>query len=299
VGYADARAQAMAKFAAIHRLVDTLAPARVGLARTAGDARRIHASGRTVVFIGVENGYPVGADLAALGRFHALGARTMSLVHNGHSQLADSHTGERDGVWLHGGLSPLGRRAIAEMNRLGIIVDVSHASRASAMQSIALSRAPVVATHSAMRALCDRSRNLDDEQLRAIARAGGVAQVVAVAGHLRCGRARAAASVRDLVDHVDHAVRIAGIDHVGISSDFDGGGGVDGWRGADETINVTRELVRRGYTEPEIERLWGGNLLRVLDRVQQVARELRDAPPGRAPPRRAPPGRAVSRGAGW
>jgi membrane dipeptidase len=325
-GFAQAHATAMEKFAAIHRLVDSIAPGRAALARTASDARRLHADGKRVILIGVENGFPVGADVANVARFHALGARYMSLAHNGHSQLSDSNTGERDGVWLHHGLSELGREVIAEMNRVGMMIDISHPSKASMMQTLALTRAPIIASHSAVRALCDHSRNLDDEQLLALKANGGVAQIVAFNGYVRCDPERDAAradaiaalrrefaigggsrravqaaldslpperrnaylerqreieerrypsdppaTVADFVDHIDHAVRLIGVDHVGIASDFDGGGGVAGWRTAAESGNVTLELLRRGYSEDQIARIWGGNLLRVLEEVERVA----------------------------
>lgn len=332
-GFARAYAQAMEKFAAIHRLVDTLAPARVGLARTAEEARRIHASGRKVVFIGIENGFPVGADLTRIRQFADLGGRYLSLAHNGHSQLSDSNTGERDGVWLHHGLSPLGRQAIQELNRWGIMIDISHPSKASMMQTLQLTKAPIMASHSGVRAICDHSRNLDDEQLRGIKANNGVVQLVAFNSYVKCDPARDTvrnrlrqeavaelrkefgitatapaavraaiealpeerrnaylarqeditarrypsdpmATVKDFVDHIDYVVKLIGIDHAGISSDFDGGGGVDGWRNAGETFNVTLELVRRGYTEEQVAKIWGGNLLRVLTDVQRVAAEL-------------------------
>ena len=335
-GFARAHEQAMEKFAAIHRLTDSLAPGRVGLARTAAEARRIHASGRKVVFIGVENGFPLGSDVSNVKKFYDLGGRYLSLAHNGHSQLSDSNTGERDGVWLHGGLSPLGRQVIAEMNRLGMMIDVSHPSKQSMMQTLELTRAPIIASHSGARALCNHSRNLDDEQLRGLQRNGGVVQLVAFNSYVKCDPARdtvrtrlrqdaiaelrrefgitgsrgdsvrtqiealpearrnqylarqeditarrypadPSATVRDFADHIDYVVKLIGIDHVGISSDFDGGGGVDGWRSAAETINVTAELVRRGYTEEQIAKIWSGNLLRVMERVEQVARELQAA----------------------
>lgn len=327
-GFARAHEQAMEKFAAIHRLVDTLAPDRAGLARSAADARAIAASGRSVIFIGVENGFPIGADISNVRRFHELGARYMSLAHNGHSQLSDSNTGERDGVWLHNGLSELGREVVREMNRVGMMIDVSHPSKASMMQTLELTRAPVIASHSSARAICGHSRNLDDEQLHALARNGGVVQVVAFNSYVVCdaerNAARAdaidalrreygitassrsevsaqvsalpnerrnaylaaqeditsrrypadpAATVSDFVDHIDYIVELIGIDHVGISSDFDGGGGVDGWRTAEETLNVTTELVRRGYSEEEIGKIWSGNLLRVLEEVERVSRD--------------------------
>ncbi|HEY7056743.1 MAG TPA: membrane dipeptidase, partial [Vicinamibacterales bacterium] len=161
-GYDNAYKQAIAKFDAIHRLTETIAPDKIGLALTAADARRIYASGKKVAFIGVENGYPLGEDLGRLKEFYDRGARYLSLAHNGHSQLSDSNTGERDG-WKWNGLSPLGKQAIAEMNRLGIMIDVSHPSKASMMQTLQLTKAPIIASHSAVRKLCDNSRNMDDE----------------------------------------------------------------------------------------------------------------------------------------
>lgn len=331
-GFARANAQAIEKFAAIHRLVDSIAPDRAGLALTATEARAIGASGKRVILIGVENGFPIGSDVTNVARFHALGGRYMSLAHNGHSQLSDSNTGERDGVWLHNGLSPLGREVIREMNRVGMMVDISHPSKQSMMQRLAITKAPIIASHSGVRAICDHSRNLDDEQLLALAKNGGVVQLVAFNGYVKCSKEAAArteqrqaaiaalrqqygitavrqadvteqlaalpddkrnaylaaqedivsrrypadpaATVSDFVDHVDYAVKLIGIDHVGISSDFDGGGGVEGWRTAAETYNVTRELVRRGYTEEQIAKIWSGNLLRVLGDVERVARDL-------------------------
>ena len=330
-GFARAREQALEKFGAVHRLVDSIAPGRAELARTASDARRIHSAGKRVILIGIENGFPVGTDVTAVAEFHRLGGRYMSLAHNGHSQLSDSNTGERDGVWLHHGLSDLGRQVIREMNRVGMMIDISHPSKQSMMQTLELTRAPIIASHSGVRALCNHSRNLDDEQLRALARNGGVAQLVAFNGYVKCNPSRDAAradaiaalrsdfgitvpaggrgaaqavqtalealpverrnaylerqreieerrypsdppaTVSDFVDHVDYAVKLIGIDHVGISSDFDGGGGVVGWRSADETFNLTLELVRRGYTEEQIGKIWSGNLLRVMERVEQVA----------------------------
>lgn len=317
-GYARAHAAAVEKFEAIHRLTEQIAPDRIGLALTAADARRIYASGKKVALIGIENGYPIGTDLANVKKFYDLGGRYMSLAHNGHSQLSDSNTGERDSVWLHNGLSPLGRQVIAEMNRLGIMVDISHPSKQSMMQTLALSTAPIIASHSAVRALCNHSRNLDDEQLQGLKKNGGVAQLVAFNGYVKCGQESPArqealtalrqkfgvtggggaqglpdsvrtafqqemqaldqkfpppprATVKDFANHIDYAVKLIGIDHVGISSDFDGGGGVEGWNDASETFSVTLELVRRGYTETQIGKLWSGNLLRVMEAVEKVA----------------------------
>ncbi len=330
-GYQRAYESALEKFQAIHRLTDTIAPDRVGLAYSAADVRRIVASGRKVALIAVENAYPLGTDLGRIRQFYDLGARMLSLSHNGHNQFTDSNTGERDGVWRWHGLSPLGRAAIAELNRVGLVIDVSHPSRESMMRTVALSQAPIIASHSAVRALCDDSRNLDDEQLRALGKNGGVAQIVALSSYIKTpappsaertqaiaalreefglpaqGRGRGGlaaltperqaeyrerlaaldeqfpppprATVADFVDHIDYAVKLIGIDHVGISSDFDGGGGVEGWSDASETFNVTLELVRRGYTEGQIAKLWSGNVLRVMDEAQAVARRLQAATP--------------------
>ena len=341
-GYAEAYDQAIAKFDAIHRLTEEIAPERIGLALTSDDVRRIAAEGRSVAMIGVENGYPVGEDIGRIREFQERGARYLSLAHNGHSQLADSNTGEALDDWLHDGLSDLGRQAVAELNRVGIMIDISHPSKQANMETFELSRAPVMASHSSARALNDHSRNLDDEELMALRANGGVVQTVAFRGYvdgpknqawqqasqmviaevaeemdfeiIGGGRGRAffmalqamspdereayqaglrmvqdaaaeriavevapvtpPVDVADFVDHIDYMAALIGLEHVGISSDFDGGGGVTGWDDASETFNVTLELVRRGYTEEEIGMLWSGNLLRVLDDVQAVAAEI-------------------------
>jgi membrane dipeptidase len=309
-GYDDAYRQAVAKFDAVRRLTEQIAPAQIRLARTPADVERIARSGRKVAVIGIENGYPIGTDIARVREFYERGGRYMSLAHNGHNQLSDSNTGESTGDAPNNGLSPLGREVIAEMNRLGMMVDVSHPSKASMMQAAALSQAPIIASHSAVRALANHSRNMDDEQLLALKKTGGVIQIVAFANYIRTQPAAARgggagrqggrgavpadpvpcpvetpaapartptpdrATVKDFVDHIDYAVKLIGIEHVGISSDFDGGGGVEGWNGADETFNVTLELVRRGYSEKDIARLWSGNLLRVWRDVEKVAKRL-------------------------
>jgi len=267
-GYAAAYANAIDKFDAIHRLAEEIAPDRIGIALTSDDVREIAASGRKVAMIGIENAYPIAFDLSRIEEFHARGGRYMSLAHNGHNQLSDSHTGEAEGDFLHGGLSELGRQAIVEMNRLGIMVDLSHPSAEAISQMLDISTAPVIASHSSARGLTDNSRNLSDELLLRIRDNGGVAHVTAFDAYVSDTEP---ATVADLVDHVDYMVDLIGIEHVGISSDFDGGGGIEGWSDASETFNVTLELVRRGYSEEEIEMLWSGNLLRVLDEVQSVA----------------------------
>lgn len=339
-GYDEAYRQAVAKFDAIHRLTEEIAPERIGLALTSDDVRRISEEDRKVAMIGIENGCPIGEDLGRIAEFEERGGRYMSLSHNGHSQLSDSNTGEGDDVWMHGGLSDMGREAVAEMNRVGIMIDLSHPSKEANLEAMSLSRAPVIGSHSAARAVGNVSRNMDDEQLLALRDNGGVVQTVAFRSYLRPEKnsaynqasqaivAEVAAErdfdipeggrgamframqemspadqeafmaefqaiqaeaesrmaemdggpepvdVGDLVDHIDYMVDLIGIEHVGISSDFDGGGGVTGWNDASETFNVTLELVRRGYSEEEIGMLWSGNLLRVLDEVQAVAAEI-------------------------
>ncbi len=286
-GYRNAYGNAIDKFEAIHRFTEEIAPEQIELAYNSGDAKRIIASGKKVAMIGIENAYPVGPDLSNIEKFYEMGGRYMSLAHNGHNQFSDSNTGEVDGVYWHGGLSEMGRLAIKEMNRLGIMIDISHPSRDSIMQTLELSRAPVVASHSSARALTDHSRNLDDEMLLALRQNGGVVQTVAFGTyvselrrlHWASGGDFAdapPATVSNFVDHIDYMVKLIGIEHVGISSDFDGGGGLIGWGDASETLNVTEELVRRGYTENEIEMLWSKNLLRVLDNVERIAREIQN-----------------------
>ncbi len=335
-GYEKAYDNAMSKFEAIHRLVEQYAPDQIELALSADEVRILYTSGKKIAMIGVENGYPVGTDIGNVKKFYDLGARYMSLAHNGHSQLSDSHTGEKDNIWLHNGLSELGKQVIAEMNKYGIMVDISHPSKEAIKQMIALSKAPVIASHSSARALCNHSRNLDDELLQLVKENNGVVQAVAFKSYLNTekfdkrvkydievakqildsmnvewlereeiGKLSAAdrgvyfehlgkmvpirnkkmkhmkdlppaVDVGDFVDHIDYLVEKMGVDHVGISSDFDGGGGIEGWEDASETFNVTLELVKRGYTEIQIHKLWADNLLRVLDDVQKVATEIQN-----------------------
>lgn len=333
-GYQKASENAIAKFEAIHKLCEEIAPDQIGLALTSADVRRLNAEGKKIAMIGVENAYPMGMDISNVEKYHDFGARYVSLAHNGHSQFSDSNTGETDDQWLHNGLSELGKQAIAEMNRVGIMIDISHPSKEAMKQMVALSKAPIIASHSSARALCDHSRNLDDEQLLLLKENGGVVQTVAFKSYLNTEKnkaqqdyldtiiesllkeqglerlsraeamnleaaqrdayysayleARSAAqekadqdpnapkgvSVIDFVNHIDYMVDLIGIDHVGISSDFDGGGGIVDWNDASETFNVTLELVKRGYSDQDIKKLWGENLLRVLDEVQAVAASM-------------------------
>jgi membrane dipeptidase len=228
----------------------------------------------TAIIPAVENGFALGHDLALLKRFRELGARYLTLTHNGHNDIADSavpRTDLGDRGEEHGGLSAFGRRVIEELNRIGMLVDISHASRATMLQAAALSRTPVVATHSCVRSLCDHPRNLDDAQLDALAAAGGVAQITAVPSFVRRHGRIENVTVADFVDHVVYAVRRIGVAHVGISSDFDGGGGFTGWRNAADSPNITAELVARGFTPAEIAALWGGNFLRLLRLAEDAA----------------------------
>ncbi len=275
-GYKKAYDNAILKFNAIHNLVDNYASEKIELALTSDDVREIHKKGKRVAMIGVENGYPIGLDIKNVEKFYNMGARYMSLAHNGHSQLSDSNTGEYDGIYLHNGLSKLGIEVIREMNRLGIMIDISHPSKEAIRQMIRLSKAPVIASHSSARSLCDHSRNLDDEQLAWIKNNGGVVQTVAFKSYLNSEKSNnnISVNVSDFVNHIDYLVNTIGINHVGSSSDFDGGGGIEGWNDASETFNITLELVRRNYSEVEIEKLWSGNLLRVLDEVSETAIKL-------------------------
>ena len=322
-GYREAREGAITKFDAIHRMADTMYPDLVEIAYTPDDVERIHAAGKLVAAIGIENGYVIGRDLSLLSEYQERGARYMTLAHNGHNDIADSAQPQErlgDVPEEHDGLSAFGEQVVAEMNRLGMMVDVSHVSKDAALDAMRVSRAPVIASHSSVHAVQPHARNMDDQTLLALRDNGGVVQVTAFAAYVKAEPPAKAeeleqlrymrgftyrttadsletmssqdkfeyeqgiqalelkyppANVADFVDHIDYAVQLIGIDHVGISSDFDGGGGIVGWDDASETPNVTLELVRRGYAEEDIAKLWGGNLLRVWREVERVAAESR------------------------
>ena len=234
------------------------------------------AAGHTAVLSAVENGYAMGRELDRIGLWRSLGAVYLTLTHDGHNDLSDSARPKAalgDAAHEHGGLSALGEQAVAEMNARGLMVDVSHVAKAGMLRAAAISRSPVVATHTACTALCLHPRGLDDEQLDALRACGGLTQITAVPAFLRqaAPNSPAQATVADLVDHVDHAVRRIGLDHVGISSDFDGGGAVMGWADAAETGGITAELQRRGYGAREIGLLWSGNFLRVWRQVLRLS----------------------------
>jgi len=279
-GYKNAYESAMVKFEAIHRLTEKMYPQRCKLATSPGDVERIAKTGKRVVMIGIENGFAIGKDVSNVERFYNLGARYITLSHNGHNDICDSCNPRKklgDKKAEHNGLSEFGEKVVAEMNRLGMIADVSHISVKSFYDLIKVSKAPIIASHSGCRALADHPRNLDDEQLKALARKGGVIQIVALGGFLKLG-SPPPADVKIYVDHIDHAVEVAGIEHVGIGSDFDGGGGIAGFNDHSEALNVTIELVRRGYSEEDISKIWGANFLRVWREVEKVAQELQKGP---------------------
>jgi membrane dipeptidase len=244
-------------------------------AYTAAAIEAAHRAGRFAVIPAVENGTSLGGDLAVLDEFAARGVRYMTLTHNGHNDLADAaipRTDLGDAPTEHGGLSALGKAAIGRMNQLGILIDVSHAAKSSMMQAVALSRTPIVATHSCVRALCDHPRNLDDEQLAALRDTGGLVQITMVSAFLKRGAKPSDIGVAAIADHVDYVAEHIGIDHVGIGTDFDGGGGVAGYMHAGQTPGLTEELIKRGYDEPALAKIWGGNFLRVL-RIAEDVRE--------------------------
>ena len=285
----------------------------VGLALNPEDAYELEKANKRAIYIGIENGYPIGDDIANVEDFFNKGVRYITLVHSSNNDLADSAT-DSEGP-EHQGLSKFGEEVVQEMNRLGIMVDVSHGSDEVFYDAIAVSKAPIIASHSNARSITDHKRNMTDEMLKLIAQNGGVVQLTMLSNYLRDEpdnpeRKAAITSLRanvksptemtasersemreafnqinekfptpsatigDVVDHIDHIVKVAGIDHVGIGCDFDGGGGIDDVFDASEVMNITIELVRRGYSEMEIEKIWGKNLMRVFREVQAVAESM-------------------------
>ncbi|MEM1216033.1 MAG: dipeptidase [Bacteroidota bacterium] len=285
----------------------------VGLALNPDDAYTLEDAGKRAIYIGIENGYPIGNDLENVSLYFDKGVRYITLVHSSNNDLADSAT-DPEGT-EHGGLSPFGNEVVKEMNRLGIMVDVSHGNDSVFYDAIAVSEAPIIASHSNARAVTNHDRNMSDEMLQLMAENGGVVQLTMLADYLReaplnpqrdsamadmrskmkpfsemtpedrdaARKARQAinekypappATVEHVADHIDHIVKVAGIDHVGIGCDFDGGGGLEGIFDASEVMNITIELVERGYTEVQIEKIWSGNLIRVFKEVQAVAEKL-------------------------
>ena len=326
-GYRIAYGKAMKKFNAIHRMTGSLNKDKIALAKNTRDVEKIWKSGKKVAMIGVENAYPIGTDFSKLKKFYDLGARYISLTHNGHSQFGDSNVPRGfEKPEIFGGVSPLGKKLIQESNKLGIMLDISHASKKTALDTIRLSRAPVIASHSGAFSIYAHPRNVHDETLEALKKNKGVIQIVAFRSYLAApnkvtlrlynelamefglppgnpwnsgreiwnqfnklparkkteywekltsiGKKHYHTSIKELVDHIDYVSKKIGIDHVGISSDFGGGGGIRGWENATTTLNVTIELVRRGYTKDQIQQIWSGNLLRVWSDVEKISKTL-------------------------
>ncbi|MEM6641172.1 MAG: dipeptidase [Pseudomonadota bacterium] len=310
--HSRAKALALQMIDAVRASIDAN-PETVGLALNPADAYVLEKAGKRAIYLGIENGYPVGNDVANVTEYYEKGVRYITLVHSDNNDLADSATDDNGAE--HGGISPLGEAVVAEMNRLGIMVDVSHGSDEVFYDAIRASKAPIIASHSNARGLVDHRRNMTDDMLRAMAENGGVVQLTMLSDYLRpapdnperraaldalAAKAKPAiemtreersafstarreitrrfpnpsATVADAIDHIDHIVAVAGIDHVGIGCDFDGGGGIDGVFDVSEVRNLTIEMVRRGYTEAQIRKIWGGNLMRVFREVQSVADRL-------------------------
>jgi membrane dipeptidase len=306
-GNAKAKAKAETIFDSIYAAVNRNS-AISGIATSPGEAKKLVKQGKSIVFIGVENGYPVGNDLANVNHFYERGARYITLCHTKNNDICTSSTDTAN----TSGLSDFGKQVVQEMNRIGMMIDVSHASDQSFYDILKLSKSPVIASHSCARALCDNPRNLTDEMLLALAANNGVVQMCILSDYVKKplpnperDSARMAvrkkynnfqdltdeqwdaasidwhsiddkfpqqlANVSQVVDHIDHMVKIAGIDHVGIGTDFDGGGGVDGCKDVSQMGNITLELVKRGYSEKDIKKIWGGNLMRVMSEVTKGA----------------------------
>ncbi len=312
-GYVRAKEWALRTLDAIHAMCEKY-PELVGLALTPDDAYRLEKRGLRAAFIGLENGYPVGKDLENVAEFYEKGVRYITLCHSRDNDICDSSTDRQDPE--DRGLSDFGREVVAACNRLGMMVDVSHISDKSFYDVLDVTKAPVIASHSSCRALCDSPRNLSDEMIRALAENGGVVQICFLSSYLRkpepnperdqalkelrekygsireiqdeAVRKKAReefealsakypqerATVGDVVDHIEHVIKVAGVDHVGIGTDFDGGGGVEGCNDVSEMFRVTEELVRRGHSEEDIAKIWGGNVIRVFRRVMAVSAEL-------------------------
>ena len=233
-----------------------------GIALTEEDARRLKAEGKKAFFLGIENGYGIGKDIKNIKKYKDMGVQYMTLCHSYDNDICNSSSNTAD---ASKGLTPFGRKVVKEMNKVGMLIDISHASEGTFWDAIKYSKDPIFASHSSVKALCDHDRNLTDDQLRALAKNGGVIHICIYGGYLN--KDAKAASIEDVVAHIDHAVKVAGIDHVGIGSDFDGGGGVLGCNGDNDMINITVKLLEKGYSEEDIRKIWGGNFFRVLDQV--------------------------------
>ncbi len=267
IGHNAAWMRAQAMLRTIEEMVPQYIKDDAALCRTVAEIRAAEQAGKLAVIAVMENGYPLADDPARVEYLaQTYGVRYMTLTHNGHNLLADSAVVRQGPEEMHRGLSNLGKTVIAEMNRHGVLVDVSHASKKTMLQAVDVSEVPVFASHSCVRSLCDHPRNLDDEQLDALKANGGVIQITAMGSFLRAG---GGGTLSDLGEHISYAVKRMGIEHVGISSDFDGGGGIAGWRDTSETQNVVDLLKQRGFDKSEVSALCGGNMLRLLERAER------------------------------
>lgn len=310
-GNASAKKRAKALFDIIHQSV-TDHPDLAGIATTPEAAYALEKEGKRAVFIGVENGWAIGRDLSLLKTYYDWGARYMTLSHSRNNDICDSSTDPRGAE--HHGLSAFGEEVVREMNRLGMLIDVSHTSDETFWDCLELSKAPIVATHSSARALYNHPRNLSDDMIMALAAKGGVIQMNMYTGYLKRENPKRAAAMKALqakypqvnelteaqreerraalkeintqypymlatlqqvVDHIDHIVKLVGVDYVGIGADLDGGGGVTGMYDVSEAGNITYELVKRGYSEADIKKIWSGNFFRVMKEAQRVADEMK------------------------
>jgi membrane dipeptidase len=307
--YNKVRQKALKIFNAIHKNIEKNY-SMAEIATTPDDSYRLKKEGKIAAFIGMENGYPIGKDITKIKQFYDLGARYITLSHTKNNDICDSSTDPAGAE--NDGLSIFGMKVVKEMNRIGMMVDISHISEKSFFDVLKITNAPVIASHSSCRALCGSPRNLSDDMLLALKKNGGVIQICMVGNYLKTPEPNPdldsklkelkikygdfdtlpdstkkivhkefkdilktyekPATVKDVVDHIDHVVQVMGIDYVGIGTDFDGGGGVDGCRTASEMKNITIELLRRGYSKSDITKIWGGNLMRVFRKVEEVAK---------------------------
>jgi membrane dipeptidase len=309
--YVEVHQEALKVIEAIHNNVRKYS-VMAGMAFSPADAGRLKEDGKVAIYVGLENGYPIGLDISKVKEFYELGVRYITLCHSANNDICDSSSDPKGPE--HNGLSAFGTDVVKEMNRLGMMIDVSHISDKSFYDVISLSKAPVIASHSSCRALCSSPRNLTDDMLLALKTNGGVIQICILSSYIKTpepnpeleqklkelkekygefdslndsmktayrnerwelqGKLKKLATVSDAVDHIDHVVQVIGIDHVGIGTDFDGGGGIDGCRSVAEMKNITIELLKRGYSKKDIEKIWGGNVMRVFRRVEEVVKEI-------------------------
>lgn len=309
-GYARAKERAMQQLDGLHKMCETY-PHLASLATTPEDAYRLEKEGKRAIFIGMENGYPIGKDLSLIEDYYQRGVRYITLCHGSDNDICDSSTDRNHPE--DNGLSEFGEKVVAECNRLGIMIDISHTSDKTFFDVLEATKAPIIASHSSVRSICDHPRNLSNRMIKALAENGGVIQICFVSSYVKTTKPnperekalqvirekygprreikdeavmakmreeymeifekypRERATVTDLVDHIDRVVRLVGVDYVGIGTDFDGGGDIEGCSDVSEMPNITKELVRRGYSEEEIRKIWGENIMRVFNTVIEIS----------------------------